>query len=335
MSVAGGTVGDLFNVHELALPMMVYTASPFLGPEIGPIIGGFICQNANWRWVFYVLIIWSAAAYVAIFFAVPETYGPVILRKRAAQASLENGEKSSTLPAKPQKSIFVAVGYSCLRPMQLLIFEPMCLALCTFSAVLLGILYLFFEAFPLVFGGVYGFSLQESGLSFIGLLIGMSIGLATDPFWDRQYEQLFAKTLSNPPPPELRLPPAIAGSILVPVGIFWFAWTARESIHWIVPIIGTSVFGAGVLLTFSGIFTFLVDAYPQFAASALASNSFLRSCFAAGFPLFAVQSKTSFSTRPVVFMETNQRNLIVYQRLGNPWSTSLLGFIAVACAPFP
>lgn len=294
MSVAGGTVGDLFNVHELALPMMVYTASPFLGPELGPIIGGFICQNANWRWVFYVLIIWSTVAYVAILIAVPETYGPIILRKRAERESRENVEMSSTVPTKPDKSIFSAIGHSCLRPMQLLIFEPMCLALCTFSAILLGILYLFFEAFPLVFGGVYGFNLQESGLSFIGLLIGMSIGLATDPFWDRQYEQLFAKTPTNPPPPELRLPPAMAGSILVPIGIFWFAWTARASIHWIVPIIGTSVFGIGVLLTFSGIFTFLVDAYPQFAASALASNSFLRSCFAAGFPLFALQSKPFF-----------------------------------------
>ncbi|KAE9376074.1 MFS general substrate transporter, partial [Stipitochalara longipes BDJ] len=314
MSVAGGTVGDLFNVHELALPMMVYTASPFLGPELGPIIGGFICQNADWRWVYYVLIIWSAVAYVAIVFLVPETYEPILLKQRLARESLERSEESSSLPAKSGKDILSTVAHSCLRPMQLLIFEPMCLALCTFSAVILGILYLFFEAFPLVFGGVYGFSLEQSGLSFIGLLIGMSIGLATNPFWDRHYENLFAKSLAHPPPPELRLPPAMAGSILIPVGIFWFAWTARSSIHWIVPIIGTSVFGIGVLLTFSGIFTFLVDAYPQFAASGLASNSFLRSCFAAGFPLFAVQ---------------------MYQRLGNPWATSLLGFIAVACAPFP
>jgi hypothetical protein len=162
----------------------------------------------------------------------------------------------------------------------------------------------------------------------------MCIGLATDPFWDRHYERLFAKSPAHPPPPELRLPPAMAGSLLVPVGIFWFAWTARASIHWIVPIIGTSVFGIGVLLTFSGIFTFLVHAYPQFAASGLASNSFLRSCFAVGFPLFAIQSKNSFSTETLVQMETN-REMTVYHRLGNPWATSLLGFIALACALFP
>ena len=31
LSVAGGTVGDMFAKHELSLPMMVYTASPFIG----------------------------------------------------------------------------------------------------------------------------------------------------------------------------------------------------------------------------------------------------------------------------------------------------------------
>lgn len=31
LSVAGGTMGDIFNKHDLSLPMMVYTASPFLG----------------------------------------------------------------------------------------------------------------------------------------------------------------------------------------------------------------------------------------------------------------------------------------------------------------
>jgi MFS family permease len=37
LSVAGGTVGDLFHRNELGGPMMFYTASPFIGPEIGPL----------------------------------------------------------------------------------------------------------------------------------------------------------------------------------------------------------------------------------------------------------------------------------------------------------
>lgn len=66
LSVAGGTVGDMFARHvshhlyktetvlkleqELSAPMMVYTAAPFIGPEIGPLVGGFIVENTSWRW---------------------------------------------------------------------------------------------------------------------------------------------------------------------------------------------------------------------------------------------------------------------------------------------
>lgn len=65
---------------------------------------------------------------------------------------------------------------------------------------------------------------------------------------------------------------------------------------------------------FSGVFTFLVDAYPLYAASALAANSFVRSSFAAGFPLFST---------------------ILYNKLGYHWASTLLAFLSVLMAPFP
>ena len=138
--------------------------------------------------------------------------------------------------------------------------------------------------------------------------------------------------------PEYRLPHAIVGAPLVTIGLFWFGWTTYvimttssgdtghaepswrryPSIHWIVPIIGSAVFGTGfvmhaqlggrrvsltytlnrILLVFSGVFTFLVDAYPLYAASALAANSFARSSFAAAFPLFGIQSRPACAMAP-------------------------------------
>ncbi len=53
---------------------------------------------------------------------------------------------------------------STTRPFQLLVREVMLLLLCLWSALLLGILYLFFVAFPIVFDR-HGFNLQEVGLS--------------------------------------------------------------------------------------------------------------------------------------------------------------------------
>ncbi|CZT15679.1 related to benomyl/methotrexate resistance protein [Ramularia collo-cygni] len=314
LSVAGGTVGDLFSKEQLSLPMMVYTASPFLGPEVGPVVGGFINQFTDWRWSFYVLIIWSAVQWILIVLFVPETYPPVMLRGKAIRLRKESGDDRWKAPIEiMSRSVSRTVMWSCIRPFQLLFFEQMCLSLCCLSAVLLGILYLFFGAFAVVFQNNHGFNEWQIGLSFLGILVGMLLGVGCDPLWRRNYNRLVDKN-DGISEPEFRLPPTIMGALVVPISLFGFAWTTYSRIHWIVPIVWSAVFGVGNIFVFSGVFTFLVEAYPQYAASALAANSFARSSFAAAFPLFGVQ---------------------MYHQLGYQWASSLLGFIALALSPFP
>lgn len=229
LSVAGGTVGDMYNRETLQLPMLIYTASPFVGPSIGPLIGGFINQYSSWRWTFYVILIWSAVNLGMIFLFVPETYHPVLLRNKARKLRKETGDDRWKAPMeKTNKSIPKTIGYSLLRPFQLLFLEPMCLNLCLFSAILLGILYLFFGAFPLVFEGNHGFTLSQTGLSFLGIFVGMIMGSLTDPLWRRNYSRLIRQREEatgevGGSEPEYRLPPAIAGSLFVPAGLFMFA----------------------------------------------------------------------------------------------------------------
>ncbi|KAL2002631.1 hypothetical protein VTN02DRAFT_6339 [Thermoascus thermophilus] len=320
LSVAGGTVGDLFARHELAAPMMFYTASPFVGPELGPLLGGFINDFTTWRWTFYLLLIWTGAILVSIVLFVQETYHPVLLRRKAAKLRKETGDDRWKAPIeKLNRSVLQTVLRSIYRPMLLLTLEPMCLSLCIFSAILLGILYLFFGAFDLVFSNVFGFNLWQVGLSFIGIFVGMIAAILTDPLWRKNYARLERKHIQAVGEkggfePEWRLPPAIAGAPFVTVGLFIFAWTIYPNVHWIGPIIGSALFGAGTILVYSGIFTFLVDAYPTYAASALAANSFARSSFGAVFPLFGIQ---------------------MYNRLGYHWASSLLAFLTVLMAPFP
>ncbi|KAF4467304.1 major facilitator superfamily transporter [Fusarium albosuccineum] len=320
LAVSGGTVGDLFAKHELQGPMLMFSIAPFIGPSIGPLIGGFINYNTDWRWTYYVLLIWGFGLLLAIVFLVPETYHPILIRNKARQTRKETGDERWQAPnEKVQKSVISAVGRSLLRPFQLLIFEPMCLNLCIFSAILLGILYLFFGAFPLVFRQVYGFNLWQIGLTFLGILVGMVLAAGLDPVWHRIRSNLIRRLsdetgIEGSSEPEFRLPPAILGSVLVPAGIFMFGWSCYPWVHWIVPIIGAAIFGAGTLLVFSGIFTFLVDAYPQYAASALAANAFVRCAFAAAFPLFGNQ---------------------MYEKLNYHWASSLLAFLTVAMMPFP
>ncbi|KAK2591490.1 hypothetical protein QQS21_010810 [Conoideocrella luteorostrata] len=320
LAVSGGTVGDLFARNELQAPMALFSVSPFIGPSMGPLIGGFINYYVSWRWTYYVLLIWSGVVWVAVVFLVPETYHPILIRNKARNLRKSTGDDRWIAPTeKVQKSVARAVGRSLLRPFQLLFFEPMCLNLCIFSALLLGILYLFFGAFPLVFGTNHGFNGWQIGLSFMGIFAGMAIGVATDPLWHNIRSRLVRKLetetgVKGASEPEFRLPPAIMGSFLVPAGIFMFGWSTYPWVHWIVPIIGSCIFAIGNVLLFTGIFTFLVDAYPLYAASALAANAFVRCLFAAAFPLFGVQ---------------------MYEKLGYQWASSLLAFLMVAMLPFP
>ncbi|KAL6874992.1 major facilitator superfamily domain-containing protein [Trichoderma novae-zelandiae] len=320
LTVSGGTTGDLFARHELQLPMAVFSIAPFIGPSIGPLLGGFINYFAHWRWTYYVLLIWAGVMWVAIVLLVPETYHPILLRNKARRLRKATGDDRWMAPLeKTDKTVAQAMLVSLQRPFQLLIFEPMCLLLCLFCAILLGILYLFFGAFPLVFSTNHGFVLWQIGLTFAGIGVGMVVAMLSDPVWFRIRARLMARLerqtgVPGASEPEFRLPSAIAGSVVVPAGLFMFGWTTYPSVHWIVPIIGSALFGLGNLLVFSGIFTFLVDAYPMYAASALAANAFVRCSFAAVFPLFGTQ---------------------MYNTLGFQWASSLLAFLTLAMVPFP
>jgi MFS family permease len=95
-------------------------------PEVGPLVGGFINYFTNWRWSFYVLMIWAGVQLVLIFLLVPETYHPVILKQKAKSKRKETGNNKWRAPIEViDKSILRTVMLSCKRPFQLLFFEPM------------------------------------------------------------------------------------------------------------------------------------------------------------------------------------------------------------------
>lgn len=251
LSVSGGSVGDLFTRETLQAPMLIFTAAPFLGPTVGPLVGGFINQYTHWRWTYYVLLIWSGVLYLLLVLFVPETYHPVLLRDKARQIRKQTGDDRFRAPMEmTNKTIPRTIMLSLYRPFQLLVLELMVTNLCLFSAILLGILYLFFGAFPLIFRNNHDFTLSQTGLSFLGIFVGMMIAIMTDPFWEKNYLRLvrnngLAEGEKGGSEPEYRLPPAIMGAVLIPIGMFIFGWTSYRSVHWIVPIIGSVIFGAG------------------------------------------------------------------------------------------
>ena len=172
--------------------------------------------------------------------------------------------------------------------------EPFVFLIALYASFLFGLLFMFFLAIPLVFGPVYHFGLGPRGLAFIGIGIGTVFG-------NMLYLTLFKHFSKKPAFKNILdalLAPSMIGAIILPISLFWFGWTSRESIHWIVPILAGFPFGCSMMLIFSGTSIYLSSTYRQYAASAFAVNSWMRYTFGAVFPLFSRQSNPQkFRTR--------------------------------------
>ncbi|KAF9531277.1 major facilitator superfamily domain-containing protein [Crepidotus variabilis] len=314
LSVAGGSVGDLFSDANVAGPMAVYTMSPFIGPVLGPLISGFINQNASWRWTYYVLLIWSFCELVALIVLVPETYLPLLLKMKSAKLRQSTGDSRYWVPLDHEnKDLRKAIIISCCKPFQLVLFDRMALLLDLWTSLILGILYLAFQAFPIIFMTKHQFNMQETGLTFLGIGLGMVIGVSSQPLWNRAYKKRASSSGGKLPPEDLLLMGEV-GAILIPLGLIWLAFTTYKGVPWIIPIIASIPFGTGTFFVFTSTFTYLVVAYRPIAASAMAANSALRSSFAAAFPLFAGA---------------------MYHRLGTVGATALLAGLTAIMAPLP
>jgi len=314
LGVAGGSVTDMFPDSSVANPMAIYTFSTFAGPIIGAVVGGFIVQNLNWRWAYYIMLCWIAVETLMLILFVPETFVPVILKRKAARLRKTTGDAGFYAPLdKSTDGLARAIILSCYKPFELLLLDRMALLLATWNALLLGILFLAFQAYPIIFGVVHHFESQLVGLSFLGMAVGILIALLTQPLWNMHFSRQMVKFNGNPPP-EVRLVMGQVGAILVPASLFWFAFTTYPQVHWIVPIIASVPFGAGVYFVFTSTFSYTVTAYRPIAATAMSSNGTLRSIFAAAFPLFAGA---------------------MYDRLGTVGATALLAGLTTIMTPLP
>ncbi|GAA5905253.1 hypothetical protein JCM6882_003727 [Rhodosporidiobolus microsporus] len=316
---AGGIIADIWDPVNRGKAMALFSASVFIGPVVGPIIGGFTTMNSKlrWPWIFWFIGIWGLASWVLIAVFLPETYHPALLAKRAKKMRKEEPEKNSELYGELEradfslKSIFTR---TLARPAIMLCVEPLVMVVTIYLSVVYGILYGLFSVFPIVWQQLRGFNDGEGGLIFLGVGIGTTIGALISVFVQRHYREIVPQWHGHPPPEERLYGGMIAGPCIV-VGIFWLGWTGNyPSVHWAIPAASSILIGISFTLVFISFLTYLVDVYLMFSASALAANTIVRSAVAAAFPLF-----------------TNQ----MFAALGVNWACSLLGFVALAIAPSP
>ncbi|QIX01081.1 hypothetical protein AMS68_006598 [Peltaster fructicola] len=315
LAVGAGTNADMYRPHQRAVASTFYVMMPFLGPAIGPVVGGFTAAYKTWRWSQWSTIFIGLFA-LAMVLPMSETYKKVLLKRRAKKLGLA-APASVNVPLSAQlKTLFTI---TLIRPLRMLCSEPIVILFSLYNAMGFSIMFSFFEAYPYVFESVYGFNTWQYGLTFLALGLGVVIAAATAIAVDRTYYTRHYKLAvaqgRKQVDPEYRLLIGQIGSVGIPIGLFWFAWTSRSDIHWIVPTLAGIPFAWGNLCIFICGALYLIDVYgPLNGASAIAANGVLRYGMGAAFPLFVVQ---------------------MYRALGIGWATSLLGFITVAMMPIP
>ncbi|KAM3084051.1 hypothetical protein ACMFMG_001841 [Clarireedia jacksonii] len=336
----GGTIADLWPRDQIGPAMSIFLWAAVCGSPSGYFLMSFVAQYRGWRDVFWALLgicggFWLILVVVLVGFK-NETRHSVLLRQRAARLNKESGAEVATVPEEMRRKTLGQLFKETLsRPFRFLATETVIIFAALYNGFLYGISFLFNSAFNLVFGKKgHGFNTIGVGLAFLGLIIGISLGPIINIWQERYYQrriraaqestQTSEESLQGETSqddrfkniPEARVQLSKIAAVLLPISLFWFAWTAppQYHIHWIVPILATSLFGYSFYTLILMTYLYVEDSYMVFSASALAGVGLIRNLAGAGFPLFGSQ---------------------MFENEGYNWAGSILAFLAMVLVPIP
>lgn len=148
---AAATIGDMYDPARTAYGVCIWAAWAVCGPVFGPIIGGFAAPAMGWRWTIWIYTWLCAFCTVLLFFLLPETNAANILYRRAKRLRKNTGNdklrSQSEIDAAGHtlRDRFSLLG----RAFYLLFTEPIVFVMDTFTALVYGVLFIWFESFPL------------------------------------------------------------------------------------------------------------------------------------------------------------------------------------------
>ncbi|KAI0080216.1 MFS general substrate transporter [Panus rudis PR-1116 ss-1] len=311
-TMVGGTVADIWLVHERGLPMSLFAFSALAGTGFGPVFAGWIEMNPHlqWRWIQWLHLITTGVLVVAVATLMRETRASVLLTRRAKRLRKQTGDKRYRARAEDERASLKTLIYiSCTRPIYLLFTEPVVASFSLWVGFAWGILYVLIESVGLVFKTLHNFNQGQIGTVFITFVIGSGLGFVTNMYQESLYQKYVFKR-----GPEARLYMSMFGAILFPSAMLIYAWCTFPWVHWIALCIGTTLVIWGVFIIYLAVFVYLADCYGPFASSALAGQSLSRNLMGTFFPLFTTQMYTGLTFK---------------------WANTLFALVAVVMIPIP
>lgn len=291
LAIGGASMHDLFPDLTVPYSLTVWVAAAYCGPALGPLIASYLVPEQGWRWGMWE-IVWLAAPTTLLMLTLPETHGPTIRRWKHEAAQRHQGNHASTPPEKSTSIfglVFQAVRESVVRPVQITLLDPAVTVANLYTAYMYGTYYTFFDAIPRVYPTHYNFTTGQLGLAFLCIFAACSVGGVVYSVYI--YMTSSAIQENKPVKHEHCLRPALVASLLPPIGLFIFGWTSDGDIHWIVSLLGITIYATGTFIILQCLGVYLPRIYPDYSASLFAANDLCRSVVATaaihvGIPLY-------------------------------------------------
>ncbi|KAG6999591.1 efflux pump kojT [Physcia stellaris] len=294
LTCAGGSISDLWSPMERVYAFPVFANAAFMGPIFGPVVGGFIGESSlvSWRWTEWITLIISGLILILVILFQPETYAPILLNRD------HRGDQ---------------LGHALYRPFLLTFREPIIMLIALYLTVIYIILFTFLNGYTFIFTETHHFSEGLTGLSFLGIGIGLCLASSLVPLihiWAKRDLATIQRNGGTRLPPEFRLWFAMLGAPAIPLSLLWMAWTSSPSISPWSPLAASVLF----LCVFISCYQYIIDSYESYSASALASVTLIRYVAAGGMVEVAIP---------------------FYERLGVRWTVTILAGLSALLVPVP
>ncbi|CEF78688.1 hypothetical protein FGSG_03814 [Fusarium graminearum PH-1] len=316
-NAVAGIIGNVFATDRArTIPTGLYIMIYLNSSSLGPVVGAAIFQYLPWRWIGYIELIWTGVFFPIFILALPETRASAILTARAKKLR-KQGQNTYSQTELDSKSIMHDIWISIQRPLYMLCTESVVAISTIWTAFSLGVIYVFTQSVEQVFSELYGWNAVEAGYVQASIVVGEILGFGLCVLTNNWYYASASRNKEEPgtPIPEARLYVAVIGGFIgVTGGMFVYAWTSFSWVTWVGPAFGLMLVGLGTEAVVVSIANYLIDAYSNYAGSAIGATILGENLGVAFLPLASSS---------------------MYTNLGFHWASSLLGFISLVLAAAP
>ncbi|EGO24721.1 hypothetical protein SERLADRAFT_438336 [Serpula lacrymans var. lacrymans S7.9] len=332
-----GLSADMFNNDMKKLgKALLYYFCPLSGPVFGTLVGFFVAAKSTGSalWVVRVHFFFSIAV-LPLAYMLPETHGPTLLARKAKRLRAE-GRNAYAAHEVRKLSKMELIQRHIIRPSVMITCEPIIQGAALWISLAYGIIYFFFEAYPVVFVKQHNFPFILGGLPFLAIPVGMVFVMV---FFEPILR--FSNSITIPgvttkgsslATPEGRLKVVVSACFLMPISLFWFAWTSGPETHWIAPTLSGIPFGYSMYLIFSCFNAYSSQTYTIYASSASSCNVFVRSLIASVLPVLAHYLLDNLGTK---WGGMHSCFVSWISELKKGGAVSIFGFLSLGLLPIP